>query len=211
MTLKFYDCATAPSPRRARMALAEKRVDVETIEVDLASGGQFAPEFTAINPRCTVPVLVTPEGEALCDNAAIVRWLEAVYPDPPLLGRSPIEQARVAEWVWRAEFEGLVSVMEVLRNTSKALKDRALPGPDPVAQIPELAERGRARGMKFFKVLDERLQDNPWLAGDGFSFADITAFVFVEFAAWVKMTPGEDLRALAAWRQACAARPSGKV
>lgn len=209
--MKFYDCATAPSPRRARMVIAEKRIDVETVEVDLRAGQQFSEDFMAVNPGCTVPVLVTDEGEALCENAAIVRYLEALYPDPPLLGTSPIEQARVAEWVWRTEFEGLISVMEVLRNTSKAMKDRALPGPDPVPQIPELAERGMARGQRFFKTLDKRLSETPWLAGDTFSFADISAFVFVEFGAWVKMVPGDDLQALAKWRDACKARPSGQV
>ena len=140
-----------------------------------------------------------------------MRYLEALYPDPPLLGTSPIEQARVAEWVWRTEFEGLISVMEVLRNTSKAMKDRALPGPDPVPQITELAERGMARGQRFFKTLNKRLSETPWLAGDTFSFADISAFVFVEFGAWVKMVPGDDLQALAKWRDACKARPSGQV
>lgn len=209
--MKFYDCATAPSPRRARMVIAEKRIDVETVEVDLRAGQQFSEDFMAVNPGCTVPVLVTDEGEALCENAAIVRYLEALYPDPPLLGTSPIEQARVAEWVWRTEFEGLISVMEVLRNTSKAMKDRALPGPDPVPQIPELAERGMARGQRFFKTLDKRLSETPWLAGDTFSFADISALVFVEFGAWVKMVPGDDLQALAKWRDACKARPSGQV
>jgi glutathione S-transferase len=209
--MKFYDCATAPSPRRARMVIAEKRIDVETVEVDLMSGQQFSADFRTVNPGCTVPVLVTDEGETLCENASIVRYLEALYPDPPLLGTSSIDQARVAEWVWRAEFEGLVSVMEVLRNTSKAMKDRALPGPDPVPQIPELAERGMARGQRFFKTLDKQLSETPWLAGDTFSFADITAFVFVEFGAWVKMIPGEELEALAKWRDACKARPSGQV
>lgn len=209
--MKFYDCATAPSPRRARMVITEKRIDVETVEVDLRTGQQFSEDFRTVNPGCTVPVLVTDEGEALCENAAIVRYLEALYPDPPLLGASPIEQARVAEWVWRTEFEGLISVMEVLRNTSKAMKDRALPGPDPVPQIPELAERGLARGQRFFKTLDKRLSETPWLAGDTFSFADISAFVFVEFGAWVKMVPGDDLEALAKWRDACKARPSGQV
>lgn len=209
--MKFYDCATAPSPRRARMVIAEKRIDMETVEVDLRAGQQFSEDFMAVNPGCTVPVLVTDEGEALCENAAIVRYLEALYPDPPLLGTSPIEQARVAEWVWRTEFEGLISVMEVLRNTSKAMKDRALPGPDPVPQIPELAERGMARGQRFFKTLDKRLSETPWLAGDTFSFADISAFVFVEFGAWVKMVPGDDLQALSKWRDACKARPSGQV
>lgn len=209
--MKFYDCATAPSPRRARMVIAEKRIDVETVEIDLRSGAQFSPDFMAVNPGCTVPVLVTDDGESLCENAAIVRYLEALHPDPPLLGVSPIEQARVAEWVFRAEFEGLVSVMEVLRNTSKSMKDRALPGPDPVPQIAQLAERGMMRGQRFFKTLDTRLSDTPWLAGDAFSFADITAFVFVEFAAWVKMVPGDELEALAKWRDACKARPSGQV
>ncbi|WP_273147927.1 glutathione S-transferase family protein [Oceanicaulis alexandrii] len=209
--MKFYDCATAPSPRRARMVIAEKRIDVETVEIDLRSGEQFSPDFMAVNPGCTVPALVTDEGETLCENASIVRYLEALYPDPPLLGVSPIEQARVAEWVWRSEFEGLISVMEVLRNTSKSMKDRALPGPDPVPQIPELAERGMMRGQRFFKTLDARLSETPWLAGDSFSFADITAFVFVEFAAWVKMVPGEELTALSTWRDACKARPSGQV
>ena len=209
--MKFYDCATAPSPRRARMVIAEKRIDVETVEVDLRSGQQFSEDFMAVNPGCTVPVLVTDDGDSLCENASIVRYLEALYPDPPLLGTSPIDQARVAEWVWRSEFEGLISVMEVLRNTSKAMKDRALPGPDPVPQIPELAERGMARGQRFFKTMDKRLTDTPWLAGDAFSFADISAFVFVEFAAWVKMVPGEELEALAKWRDACKARPSGQV
>lgn len=209
--MKFYDCATAPSPRRARMILAEKRVEVDRIEVDLRAGEQFSEAFMAVNPNCTVPVLVTEDGEQFCENAAIARYLEAAYPEPPLMGRSAVEQARVAEWTWRAEFEGLLSVMEVLRNTSKAMKDRALPGPEKVAQIPELAERGRARGTRFFKTLDTRLQQTPWLAGDAFSVADITAFVFVEFAGWVKMEPGADLKALATWREACAARPSGKV
>ncbi len=209
--MKFYDCSTAPSPRRARMVIAEKRVDVETVEVDLRNGEQFSSDFMAINPRCTVPVLVTEGGETFCDNASIARYLEAEFPDPPLMGRGAVEQARVAEWIWRVEFEGLISVMEVLRNTSKAMKDRALPGPDPVAQIPELAERGRARGMKFFKTLDKRLADAPWVGGDAYGFADISAFVFVEFAAWVKMVPGEDLENLAKWREACAVRPSGTV
>lgn len=211
MSLTFYDCSTAPSPRRARMVIAEKRAPVETVEVDLRSGEQFSPDFMAINPRCTVPALKLEDGATLCENAAIVRYLEEIFPDPPLLGTSPIEKARVAEWVWRAEFEGLTAIMEILRNTSKAMVDRAMPGPDKVAQIPELAERGRARGERFIEALDERLGETPWLGGETFSFADITAFVFIEFAAWVKLAPDEACTNLAQWREAVAARPSAGV
>lgn len=211
MTLTFYDCATAPSPRRARMALTEKRVEFQTVEIDLRSGAQFSDDFRAINPRCTVPVLELPDGERLTDNASIARWLEAEYRDPPLLGRSSLEQARTAEWLARVEFEGLMAVMEVLRNASKAMADRALPGPEPTPQIPELAERGRKRGSAFFAALDRRLGESAWLGGESFSAADIAAFVFVEFAAWVKMTPGAELGHLASFMEAVRARPSGRV
>jgi glutathione S-transferase len=209
--LTFYDCPTAPSPRRARMVLAEKRVPHEVIEVDLRNGAQFSDTFRAINPRCTVPALQLEDGSVLSDNASIARWLEEVYPDPPLMGTTPLEKAMVAEWNWRVDFEGLSAIMEVLRNTSKSMKDRALPGPDPTPQIPELAERGRARAMRFFKALDARLGETAWLGGDSFSVADIGAYVFVEFARWVKMEAPGDAENLAAWHEAIKARPSGKV
>lgn len=208
MTITFYDCATAPSPRRARMILAEKRVEVTRIEVDLRNGEQFSEAFRAINPACTVPVLIIPGGDRLCDNASIARWLEEVYPDPPLMGVGPAGKARVAEWLSRAEFDGLMAVMEVLRNSSRAMAGRALPGPDAVEQIPQLAERGRERAQRFMQVLDTRLSASPWLAGDTFSVADIAAFVFVEFAGWVKITPASEHAALGAWLEAVRARPS---
>lgn len=211
MSIIFYDCATAPSPRRARMILAEKRVEVTRVEVDLRNGEQFSDAFRAVNPACTVPVLITPGGDRLCDNASIARWLEEVYPDPPLMGVGPLGKARVAEWLWRAEFDGLMAVMEVLRNSSRAMAGRALPGPHAVEQIPQLADRGRERALRFMDVLDARLTDTPWLAGDTFSVADIAAFVFVEFAGWVKIAPTSGHTALAAWLDAVRARPSASA
>lgn len=211
MTITFYDCATAPSPRRARMVLAEKRIEYTKVEIDLRAGEHFSDAFRAINANCTVPVLVTPEGEALTDNASIARWLEEMYPDPPLMGVGPLGKARVAEWLWRCEFEGLMAIMEVLRNSSRAMAGRALPGPHPVAQIPELAERGRERAQRFFSILDQQLGHGPWVAGDTFSIADVAAFVFVGFAGWVKITATPEQTHLAAWLEAVRARPSASV
>ena len=129
MALTLYDCATAPSPRRARILLAEKGVPHQTVQVDLRSGEQFSDAFRAVNPMCTVPALRLDSGRVLTDNAAIAAWLEAAYPQPPLMGTTPEEKAAVASWQWRAEFDGLFAVAEALRNSSPAMAGRALPGP----------------------------------------------------------------------------------
>ncbi len=206
--LIFYDCATAPSPRRARMFIAEKGLAIKTMQVDLKSGEHFSDEFRTLNPRCTVPVLVTGEGIALCDNASIARYLEEIRPEPPLMGHDALEKALVADWNSRVEFEGLLGVAEALRNSAPGLAGRALTGPVAYEQIPALAERGKTRVANFYAVLEERLAQSAYLTGDRFSWADISAFVFVEFAARAGVQPEHDFPSLAQWRQAIAARPS---
>ncbi len=143
--ITLYDCATAPSPRRARILLAEKGVAHQTVQVDLRNREQMGEAFRRVNPQCTVPALATDDGVLLTDNAAIAAYLEAAYPEPPLLGRTPHEKAEIASWNWRIEFDGLMAVAEALRNSSPGMVNRALPGPVDYAQIPALAERGLQR------------------------------------------------------------------
>lgn len=207
----FYDCTTAPSPRRARMFLVEKGLTIPTEQIDLRKGEQLGDAFRAVNPRCTVPALKLPDGTVLGDNASIARYLEEVRPDPPLMGRTSVEKAIIAEWNAIAESEGLLAIAEVVRNSLPGLKGRALTGPRNYEQIPKLAERGRARIEQFFETLDARLAGNAYLGGEAFSVADITAFVAVEFAGWVKLAPKENQHALIAWRNALAERPSAKA
>jgi glutathione S-transferase len=206
--LTLYDCATAPSPRRARILLAEKRVPHETVMIDLRQGEQFGAAYRAINPRCTVPALRVDEGAVLADNAAIAAYLEARYPEPALLGTTPLQRALIASWQWRIEFEGLMAIAEALRNSAPAMKDRALPGPLPYAQIPELAQRGLVRLGHFFDALNDQLADRETVAGDGFSIADISAVVAVDFARVVRVKPGDEHGHLLRWREAMAQRPS---
>ena len=206
--ITLYDCATAPSPRRARLLLAEKGVAHETVQVDLRNNEQLGEAFRRINPQCTVPVLRTDDGLLLTDNAAIAAWLEARYPEPPLLGRTPQEKAEIASWNWRIEFEGLLSIAEAVRNSAPAMANRALPGPVDYAQIPELAQRGLARVQRFFMTLNDHLADRDFIATDRFSIADITAVVAVDFARVVKIKPGEQHPHLQRWRLAMAQRPS---
>ena len=206
--ITLYDCATAPSPRRARILLAEKGITHHTIQVDLRHGEQLGEAYRLINPMCTVPALRTEEGGLLTDNAAIAAFLEARYPEPPMLGVTPEEKAEIASWQWRIEFEGLIAIAEAMRNSSPAMANRALPGPFDYAQIPELAQRGLARVQQFFDTLNERLEDEPFVAAKRFSIADITAVVAVDFARIVKLKPDERHPHLLRWRAAMAERPS---
>lgn len=204
--MTLYDCATAPSPRRARILLAEKGVLHHTVQVDLRSGEQLGEAFRRVNPQCTVPALVTDEGAVLTDNAAIAAYLEARCPEPPLLGRTPLDKAEIASWQWRVEFEGLLPVADALRNSSPAMVNRALPGPVDFAQIPELAQRGLARVQGFLALLNEHLAGREFIAAGQFSIADITAVVVVDFARVVKIRPGDAHPHLLRWRAAMQAR-----
>lgn len=208
MSLTLYDCATAPSPRRARLFLAEKGIAHKTIAVDLRNNEQLSEAFRKVNPQCTVPVLKTDDGLTLTDNAGIAAYLEARYPEPPLMGTTPAEKSEVATWNWRVEFEGLLAIAEAMRNSAPSLANRALPGPSDYAQIPALAERGLARVQQFFLTLNQHLADREFVATGRFSLADITAVVAVDFARVVKVKPGEEHPHLQRWRLAMAQRPS---
>jgi glutathione S-transferase len=210
--ITLYDCATAPSPRRARILLAEKGIAHETVQVDLRTKEQLGDAFRAINPQCTVPALHIEDGTEdrllLTDNAAITAYIEAQFPNPPLLGSTPAEKAEIASWHWRVEFEGLLAIAEALRNSAPAMANRALPGPVDYAQIPELAQRGLARVQQFMDMLDARLAGRSFIAADQFSIVDITAVVAVDFARVVRIKPGEQHVHLRRWRDAMALRPS---
>lgn len=207
----LYDYSRAPSPRRARILLAEKGIAHETREVDLATQEQLSEAYRAINPACTVPALVLEGGEVLTDNAAIAAWADAAHPDLPLLGSTPLEKAAVASWNSRIEGECFMAIAEVLRNTSKGMVGRALPGPNNYAQIPELAARGRERLLHFLDRFEAHMTGREWVAIDRFSLADITAGVALDFAGWVKVDANEGRPAIAAWRARLAERPSFKL
>ena len=207
----FYDCSTAPNPRRARMFLAEKGLSPETHDISIAKGEQLDATFLAVNPRATIPVLVTDTGTVLTENLGIAAYLEAAHPEPPLMGRTADEKGLVLMWNSIVEQQGGAPVAEALRNTHPAFENRAIPGPDHYAQIPELAERGQARTARFFDLLEERLQDSPFLATDHFTLADISAFVFVDFARVIKMRVPEANTATLAWQEAIRERPSSQL
>ena len=209
--MKFYDCQTAPSPRRARIFIAEKGLDVETVEVDLGRQEQLSDAFKRVNPRCTVPVLELEDGTCLTENSGIAAYLEALVPEPPLLGTTPTEKGLIASWNSRMELEGLWPIADAFRNRSRGFADRAITGPTSYEQIPALAERGRARGLEFFDMLNARLGESEYVAGPGFSIADITAFVVTDFASWSKLGITEAHTHTRRWFDSLAKRPAMAV
>jgi glutathione S-transferase len=210
--LKLYHSAASPNSRRVRIFLAEKGITIPLVPVDLAKGEQHSDAYRATNPRRLVPTLVLEDGTAIGEVLAIWRYLEEVYPTPPLLGSTPKDKALVTMWERRAELEGFAAVMEGVRNAAERLKGRAIAGPHDYDQIPALVERGQLRVKNFYADLDTRLADVPFVAGNTFSAADITALVTVDFAtkAMSFSAPGEHA-ALARWYANVSSRPGVAV
>jgi len=180
--MKLYQSNGSPNSRRVRIYLAEKGISMPFVPVDLGAREQFSDAYAAINPRRVVPALVLGDGTTIAEVPAIIRYLEETHPDPALLGKSPKQKALVAMWERRMELEGFASVMETVRNGSAGLKGRAIAGPHGYDQIPALVDRGRRRVADFYSDLEARLSEVPFVAGDEFSMADITAIVAIDFA-----------------------------
>jgi len=209
--MKFYDCLTAPSPRRVRMFIAEKRIEIPTEQIDLRNEEQLTEAFRKINPRCTVPVLELDDGTCLNDTLAICHYLESQFPEPNLMGVDGREQALVMNWHEQTLTEGFLAGAEALRNLARGFENRALTGPTGFRQIPELAERGRKRLEIFMDLLDQRLGQLHYIALDRFTMADIGAYVVADFAGWVKLPVREQRPNLGRWLDELGQRPSASL
>jgi len=210
--LKLYHSPGSPNARRVRIFIAEKNVTIPLVTVDLGNKEQRSDSYRAINPRQVVPTLVLADGTAIGEVPAIFRYIEEVVPEPALLGTTASEKAQVTMWERRVELEGFAAVMEGVRNVAAGLKGRALSGPHDYEQIPALVERSRQRVANFYADFNARLTKVPFIAGEGFSAADITALATVDFAtkAFNSPIPAEHT-ALKAWYDKVAARPSASA
>jgi len=207
--MKLYQSNGSPNSRRVRIFLAEKGISMPLVPVDLGAKEQFSDAYAAINPRRVVPTLVLDDGTAIGEVPAILRYLEEVHPEPSLSGTTPKTKALITMWERRAELEGFASVMEAVRNAVPGLKNRAIAGPHDYEQIPALVERSRARARNFYADFDARLADVPFVAGDQFTVADITAVVTVDFAIRAAAIPiTEQHVSLKRWYDSISARPS---
>jgi len=193
------------------MFIAEKGLQIPVVQVDLASREQHSDSFIKLNPHRTVPVLELDDGALLNTSSGICHYLEALHPEPSLMGADALARGQIADLEWRIEQEGFLAVGESFRNRARSFKNNALPGRHEHAQIPQLVDRGRARAEEFMVWLDQLLEKREFVAGDNFSIADITAFLTIEFAKWIKLSPGPDVKNLNRWYTAVSDRDSAKL
>jgi glutathione S-transferase len=209
--MKLYDFILAPNPRRVRIFLAEKGIDVPKVQVNLREADQLKPEFLGVNPFATVPVLELDDGRRVAETIAICRYFEAIQPEPPLFGADAYEKATVEEWQRHVENDGFLAIGEAFRNGMAGFKGRALTGQYGYEQIPDLVERGKQRTMRFFGVLDQRLGRHQFIAGTRYTVADITALVAHDFGVRAKVLVTDSLPNVGSWYATVSARPSASA
>ena len=199
--MHLYTFDPAPNPARLKMFMDYKGITLETTQINLGEEEQLGADYRAVVPEATVPALVLSDGAVLSAVIAIAHYLEALYPERPLLGRTPEEQARILNWNHRLFTDIFSAIADAFRNAHPKYVNRALPGPTDLPQLPELAERGKTRLVSGLAMLNDTLADRVFLAGDTVSFADIDLLAALDFAAWgARVTPDESLEHLSRWR-----------
>ncbi len=202
--MKIYDSKAAPNPRRVRIFLAEKGIQVLYEEVDIANAVNRGPEFRKKNPMGTLPVLELDDGTCIAESVAICRYFEEVQPDPPLMGLDAQDRALVEMWNRRMEFEVLLPIADAFRHQHEFFKGR-------IEQVPAYAEVARRKAESNLAWLDEVLADRPFIAGGRFTIADITALCAIDFGRVSRIRIQPDQKNLARWHEAVSARPSAKA
>jgi len=199
--MKIFETNKAPNPRRVRIFLAEKGIEMEYVEVDLASGENLTPQMRAKNPTTKIPFLELDDGTCIGETVAICRYFEEMNPENPLMGRTPLEKAQVEMWQRRVEFHFMLPVGMCFQHTSGYFKDRMTP----------VEEWGKVSGMNafaYFAELNTHLKESNYLVGDYFSIADITLLCAIDFARVVKIRPSDEYEHLLRWYKKVSNRPS---
>ncbi len=203
----FYDAAMpAPHPRRVRMFLAEKGLDIPRRDVALMAREHKDPAFMSRNSVGQVPILELDDGQVIAESVAICRYLDALHPETPLFGRTPLEAAQIDMWSRRIEFQLMPPLGAVWVHTHPLTE--AYAREQGITRHTSFGEENRARYAAKLRWLDAQIVDRPWLAGDGFSMADIVAISVIDFGAFVGLAVPADAHNLNRWRKEVLARPS---
>ena len=182
----------APNPRRVRLFLAAKGLEIPATNLSLMKREHKAAETLARNPRGQVPFLELDDGLVIAETVAICRYLDELHPEPPLFGTTPFERAETDMWIRRVESALGTPVSLVWQHghpMTAALVD----------QIPAMADQARLRATEAMAWFDGQLADREWLAGDRLTMADIVLLSIVDFGGFIGLGIDETLTNLSAW------------
>ncbi len=202
--MKIIEDGRAPNPRRVRIFLAEKGIEMTYEQLDIMAEEHKTAAMTAHNPMQRIPVLILDDGTAISETISICRYFEALQPEPPLMGTTPLEKATIDMWLRRVEERFMLPVSQVLRHTNQRMALLEVP------QVPEWGEVNRPKVEWVLDVLDKELAGREFIAGDRYSAADITAFVSTDFMKVIKVGIGERQN-LRRWHDTVSARPSASA
>lgn len=199
--MKVYDFVGAPNPRKLRVYLAEKGIEVPMEATDILSGQNRTPEFLKKNPLGGLPVLELDDGTILTESLAIIEYFEELHPNPPMIGTTPLARAQVRALERICEIGVINNVATVFQNTHPLLATR-------LKQSPDAAANARTRLHANLKVLDARIGSNPFVAGAQPSIADCTLFAGLEFSGFAGVEIPADFTNVHRWWQNFKQRPS---
>ena len=200
----LHDLAAGMHPRRVRIFLAEKGISIERREVDAAGGANATQDFLRLNPLGKLPVLELDDGTSIAESLAICRYLEALNPDPPLMGRTPREVADIEMWTLRMDHELSQMIALAFIHSSDFYRGS-------IEQIPEVASWARGRALQTMAWLDGELAERRHIAGDGYTLADIVAQCAFVLGKAVGLRIAPDMTNLSRWFTEVTARPTARA
>ena len=203
--MKLYDLPPSPNARRVRIFIAEKGLEIPIVPVNMMTGENQSEDYLAKNPLGKMPLLELDDGTYIAESAAICRYLEEMNPNPPLMGRNPLEKALVEMWHRRMELEFLIPMITIFLHTGEMWKDR-------VTQIPQVAETGILNVKERMEWLDRELDGKEFITGEDYTVADIAAqCAFVMGKAALGLRIAEDQLNLSNWFTRVSSRPTARA
>jgi len=205
MAMKLYDGGKAPNPRRVRIFLAEKGIEVPLVPVDMGALEHRSDTVTSRNPLQRLPVLELDDGTILTESVAICRYFEELHPKPALMGEGALGKAQVEMWQRRMELNLMLPVAQAFRHIHPAMKEWEVP------QIAAWGEANKPKALAFLELLDGELAAREFAAGDAYSIADITGLIAIDFMKPARIVVPDDLSHVRRWYAAMKARPSAEA
>ncbi|MDP6953259.1 MAG: glutathione S-transferase family protein [Alphaproteobacteria bacterium] len=207
--MKLYDFGPAANSKRVRMFLAEKGLDIPTVQLNVRDDEQFKEPFTSMNPFHCVPFLELDDGTVIAESISVCRYLEELHPEPSLFGSTPAARGIIDMWNRRVELDGFIPLLHATRNDMPLFAGRVVPGTrTELVQLPAMVERGQEMAHVFFARLEPQMADNEFIAGNAVSIADITAWFVINMANRFEMGIAERYPAIHRWHTMFSARPS---